>query len=89
MNNEKTWCIDFGTGAGNYSIEGTVETAMESADRDAAYTQQSITIKADDGEAYIRRWWSVEYDPSETESTEDDIIDFGKLGYYEAWETWE
>lgn len=81
--------IDYGTGAGNEWVEGSLEEAMEQADKGAAYTQTSYGIQDENGEEIAsRRWWGVAFDPKATEETEDEIIDFGKFGYYGAWQVW-
>ena len=78
--------IDYHTGAGNEWVKGTLEQAMARADEEAEYTQQDITIKDGDGREVARRtWYGVEYDPTETEESEDEVIQFGQFGHYSAW----
>jgi hypothetical protein len=68
-------------------VEGTLEEAMKIADDGAAYTQQNINIKDEDGKVVASRsWWGTVYDPDETEDAEDEIISFGSFGYFGAWE---
>ena len=77
--------IKYHTGAGDETA-ASIDEAKRIADDGAAYTQQSITIEDEDGNEITRRpWWGVEYDPDETEDTVDEIISFGKFGYYGAW----
>lgn len=82
--------IDYGTGAGNKYFDGTLDEAKAGADEGAAYTQCSYCIKAvdDNGDPAevicSRPWWGVEYDPDEDE--DDDVITFGKFGYFGAWQ---
>lgn len=76
--------INYGTGTGNLETSGTFEQAMEAADKGAAYTQQDIKINGSDGELLaIRRWIGVKFDPETAD--DDDIIDFGDFGHYDAW----
>lgn len=83
------WNILYGTGAGDKEIAGTVEQAMEVADKGAAYTQQSYVIKSEDGETWIRHWIPLEYAPEIEEDAESEIISFGNFGYYAAWKELE
>lgn len=77
--------IKYHTGAGDDTAT-TIETAKRIADEGAAYTQLDITIEDEYGNEITRRpWYGVEYNPDETEDTIDDIISFGKFGYYGAW----
>lgn len=78
--------INYHTGAGNQTIEGSIDDAMRIADEGAAYTQERITIEDEkEREVAIRPWWGVAYDPDETEDSEDEVIQFGNYGYYGAW----
>ena len=82
----KNWRIDYGTGAGNFKMTGEIEDVMKKADDGAAYTQESYVIIADDGETWIRSWSALEYDPEgEDAESEDEIISFGKFGYFCPW----
>lgn len=81
----KKWKIDYGTGAGNFEMTAEIEDVMKKADNGAAYTQESYVIIADDGETWIRSWCGVEYDPDAEDDAENEIISFGKFGYYAAW----
>lgn len=76
--------ICYHTGAGD-GVEHTIDSAMRSADRGAAYTQQDITIEDADGDVlWRRRWWGTKYDPDE-DCCEDPIC-FGDYGFYGDWE---
>lgn len=81
----KKWRIDYGTGAGNTEVTGEIDEVMQKADDGAAYTQESYIIIAEDGETWIRPWIGIEYDPDTEEDAEDEIISFGRFGYYAAW----
>ena len=77
--------IKYHTGAGDETAS-TIEEAKRIADDGAAYTQLSITIEDEYGNEVARRpWWGVEFDPDATDETIDDIISFGRFGYYGAW----
>lgn len=79
--------VRFHTGAGDFEIVGDLETAKAAADENAAYTQMPITIEDETGEEFaMRPWWGVEYDQNETEDAENEVITFGRFGYYGAWE---
>lgn len=78
--------VCYGTGAGDFETEGTLEEAKVAADKGAAYTQQDIRITDEDGnEVSRRRWCGVQYDPDAVEDTEDEVIQFGSFGHYAAW----
>ena len=91
--------INYGTGAGNEWITGTLEDAQTAADAGAAYAQESISIYDEDGynathgeyaqdadPVCMRRWWDVKFDPAEDDAPESDIISYGDCGYYGAWQ---
>lgn len=77
----KKYIIDYGTGAGNREIEGTLEKAMKDAEQGLAYTQKNVEITTLDGEqvAYLP-WYGVEPE-------EDDVVtcEFGASGFYGEW----
>ena len=78
------YLIDYGTGAGNQEVEGTLEEAMKIADKGACYTQCDICIYNQNGDIVAaRQWWGVTYDDSQLE--EEDSIEFGTFGYYSDW----
>ena len=47
MEKVQKYYVDFGTGAGNFELEGTLEEAVKAAIDDIAYTQCDIEIKKD------------------------------------------
>ena len=56
------------------------------ADERAGYTQCDISIEDENREEVARRrWYDVPFDLSETETAEDDVIQFGTLGFYDRW----
>ena len=66
-------------------FKGSLDEAMLAADKMACYTQQNIRIYADDKRDTLvaeRRWYGLEPD---AEASENDIISFGKFGYYAEW----
>ena len=78
----KKYFIDYQTGAGNQSIKGTLEEAIETAIKGARYTQTSITITDDnDNQVATLRWYGVSPDVDEVEE-EDIAVRFGDFGYY-------
>jgi hypothetical protein len=76
----KKYFIDYQTGAGNQSIKGTLEEAIERAIKGARYTQESILIfEANNLEqpVAVLRWYGVKA------TINDDVtVDFGDYGYY-------
>ena len=75
--------IDYNTGAGNEWAE-TLEDAKALADDGAAYTQESIVIKDEDGKEITRRdWYGTGYDP-DVDYCEDPIC-FGSFGFFADW----
>lgn len=73
--------INYGTGAGNEEVEGTLEEAMKIAEQGLTYTQESVGIENEDGETIaVLPWWGVE-------PGEDDIVtcQFGSFGFYGEW----
>lgn len=88
--------IDYGTGAGNEVVEGSIGDAQERADTGACYTQCSITIYEVDEQAkllmpiYQRDWCGVAFDEEQAELYEDgenaDVLDYGDFGYYAPWQ---
>lgn len=62
--------------------DGTLDEAKAMADECADYTQCDITIEDENHEEVARRrWYGVPFDPSETETTEDEVIQFGSFGF--------
>lgn len=79
--------VDYGTGASDFVIEGSLEEAMKAADESIAYTQTSVYIKDYDTHKDIafRRWYGVS--PDNNVENNKDIIDFGNFGFYDNWQT--
>lgn len=85
--------INYGTGAGNFEVEGTLEQAMKEAENGVAYTQKSvrieITIEDEYGNKFPRTiavlpWY--EYEPEENEKV---TCQFDEFGFYGEWEVLE
>ena len=77
--------INYYTGAGNFTYDGTLEEAKKEADKGAGYTQQSYAIlDEDENVVAVRRWCGMEYDMEE--DGEENPILFGSFGYYADWE---
>lgn len=77
--------IDYGTGAGNEWVSGTLADAKAVADDGAAYTQCGICIIGEDGEAVAGRpWIGRAFDPEADPDT--DPIYFGSFGYFGDWD---
>lgn len=67
--------------------DGTLDEAKAAADESASYTQCDISIEDENREEVARRrWYGVPFDPSETEATEDDVLQFGSFGFFDRWE---
>lgn len=82
LDEKNTYYIDYGTGAGNFEFTGTLEEAMEEANKGLCYTQVPVSISIKDGcndIAYLP-WYGIE-------ASEDDVItaSFGKFGFYGEW----
>ena len=83
---EKMFTIYYNNGLRD-KCDGTLDDAKAMADECASYTQCDITIEDENREEVAhRRWYGVPFDPSETESTEDEVIQFGTFGFYDRWE---
>jgi len=83
---EKRYHICYHTGAGDEEAE-TLEEAMKTADENAAYTQQDITIEDNAGNVLaVRHWWGVEYDEENEDAYCEAPICFGRYGYYDDWQ---
>ena len=66
--------------------DGTLDEAKAMADEHAGYTQCDISIEDENREEVARRrWYDAPFDPSETETAEDDVIQFGTIGSYDRW----
>lgn len=78
--------IDYGTGAGNKTVSATLEEAKRIADEGAAYTQENIRIKNENGDTVCTRYWcGVTFRPEDFGEENPDIIEFGTFGYYNEW----
>ncbi len=87
---DEKYYIEYGTGAGNKYVEGTLDEAKAEADKGASYTQCFYCIRAVDDNGNpaeiicIRLWWSTKYNPDIDD--DDDIISFGDFGFYGSWQ---
>lgn len=73
--------VNYGTGAGNEYVEGTLDDAKKVAEDGLAYTQTDVKIQTEDGEdVAVLPWYGVVPE-------EDDVItaSFGDFGFYEEW----
>lgn len=75
--------INYNTGAGNETVEGTLEDAMQKAVEGLEYTQEDVNIYAADSGKPVAtlRWYGCT-------PTQDDVITcrFGDIGFYGEWE---
>lgn len=81
MGNICRYFVNYGTGAGNEWVSGTLEDAKNIAEGGAAYTQTDIRIQSENGEdVAVLNWYGVV--PSD-----DDIVTvrFGDYGFYGDW----
>lgn len=78
--------VEYETGAGNFTVETeNLDEVMEKADYEAAYTQRNIVIYSEDKDVWMRFWSSIPWD-EDSGFEYNEIIDFGKFGYYTPWE---
>lgn len=73
--------VNYGTGAGDEYVEGTLDDAKKVAEDGIAYTQTDIKIQTEDGEdVAVLTWYGVAPE-------EDDIViaRFGDFGFYGEW----
>lgn len=73
--------INYGTGAGNEFVDGTLEDAKKVAEEGLAYTQEDVKVQTEDGEdAAVLKWYGVQPE-------EDDVViaRFGDYGFYGEW----
>jgi len=78
----KTYKINYHTGAGDTEFTGDILLAMATADSGAVYTQQPITIEDEDGNEVARRqWYGVLTGIEDCQNP----IQFGDFGYYADW----
>lgn len=53
--------VNFGTGAGDEQVDGTLEDAKKAAENGLAYTQTDVRIQTEDGEdVAVLKWYGVE-----------------------------
>lgn len=79
------YTIKYHTGVQDDTAD-TIEEAMQTGDKHAAYTQQPITIHDETGkELYRRPWWGTKYDSEEDPDTVNPIPFCGS-GYYGDWQ---
>ncbi len=73
--------VNYGTGAGDEYIQGSLDDAKKLAEEGLAYTQQSVRIKNESGKDVAVLPW---YD---TEPEEYDVVTarFGDSGFYGEW----
>lgn len=73
--------INYGTGAGNEYVDGTLEDAKRVAEDGLAYTQTDVKIQTEDGEDVSVLNWH------EMQPEEDDVVTarFGDHGFYGEW----
>lgn len=73
--------INYGTGAGNEYVDGTLEDAKKVAEDGLAYTQTDVRIQTEDGEdVAVLNWYGVKPEG-------DDVVTarFGDFGFYGEW----
>lgn len=73
--------INYGTGAGNEYIDGTLDEAKKAAEDGLAYTQADVKIQTEDGEdVAVLNWYGVK-------AEDDDVVtaQFGDYGFYGEW----
>lgn len=76
-----TYLVNFGTGAGNETVNGTIENAKRVAEDGLAYTQTDVKIQTQDGEdVAVLPWYGVAPE-------DDDVVTarFGDYGFYGEW----
>lgn len=73
--------INYGTGAGDEYIDGTLEEAKKVAEDGLAYTQEDVKIQTEEGDVVaVLRWYGVKPE-------DDDVVTakFGDYGFYGEW----
>lgn len=76
----KRYEIDFGTGAGNFEVTGTIDDAKKATEDNLAYTQESVSITCDGVRVACLPWYGTE--PNESDEV---TAQFGSFGFYGAW----
>jgi hypothetical protein len=69
--------IDYGTGAGNEWVTGTLEDAKKVAAEGVSYTQTDAVI-LEDGEEVARLFWTGGLPDDDI----DEVVRFGDFGFY-------
>ncbi len=92
--------VTYGTGAGNFEFNGSLEECKKEADDGTSYTGLDVEIYDYDDYFNTEPVTPAELEkgvtpiyirswcnglPSEEERSEDDIIEFGWAGYYTGW----
>lgn len=73
--------VNYGTGAGDEVVDGTIDEAKKVAEDGIAYTQTDIKIQTEEGEdVAVLPWYGVAPE-------EDDVVTarFGDFGFYGEW----
>lgn len=73
--------VNYGTGAGNEYVDGSLEDAKKVAQEGLAYTQTDVKIQTEEGEdVAVLSWYGVQ-------PKEDDVViaKFGDYGFYSDW----
>ena len=83
LDEKNTYHIDYGTGVGNFDFTGTLEEAINEANKGLCYTQLpvSISIKNEIENIAYLPWYGI---IPEDEDTVTAI--FGNFGFYGGWE---
>lgn len=74
--------INYGTGAGNEWMEGTLEEAKQTADQEISYTECSVSIYDENMNFVCKRKW---YDCLTDIDDCIDPIQFGDYGFFDDW----
>ena len=79
--------INYGTGAGDEYVDGTLANAKKAADEGVAYTGENVKIFDGDNVAAMRRWYDTVFNPDDYDNGEAaDVIRFGTFGHYGEWQ---
>lgn len=74
--------INYGTGAGDESVEGALDDARKVAENNLCYTQKDVRIEDENGNIVARLpWWGVV-----PEEDDEVVCRFGDSGFYGAWQ---
>jgi hypothetical protein len=72
--------IDYGTGAGNEWVTGTLEEAKQAAIEGVSFTQTDVVILEDGEEVARLVWCGCPADPDDDDI--EVVVDFGGFGFY-------